>query len=277
MDGQLIDEAVDLVRSRWASTPLVGIILGTGLGGLVEDIEVEEIFEFDELPGFVPATALGHRGRLVCGRLDGKPLVALDGRLHHYEGHDAGQITLGVHLFDRLGAGGLIVSNASGGVNPELTAGDLLVMESHINLMFLQVGDPSSSNQERAGRMLADPYHPAWIETALGVALERGFRATAGTYVAMTGPNYETRAEYQMVRRIGGDVVGMSTVPEVIVASRLGMKVLGLSAVTNVADPEATDGTTAGEVIEVARSLQPAMRAIVAAIVTGEAQADSSQ
>jgi purine-nucleoside phosphorylase len=277
MDGQLIDEAVELVRSRWASTPLVGIILGTGLGGLVEDIEVEEIFEFDELPGFVPATALGHRGRLVCGRLDGKPLVALDGRLHHYEGHDAGQITLGVHLFDRLGAGGLIVSNASGGVNPELTAGDLLVMESHINLMFLQVEDPSSSHQERAGRMLADPYHPAWIETALGVALERGFRATAGTYVAMTGPNYETRAEYQMVRRIGGDVVGMSTVPEVIVASRLGMKVLGLSAVTNVADPEAMDGTTAGEVIEVARSLQPAMRAIVAAIVTGEAQADSSQ
>ena len=172
MDGQLIDEAVDLVRSRWDSMPLVGIILGTGLGGLVEDIEVEEIFEFDELPGFVPATALGHRGRLVCGRLDGKPLVVLDGRLHHYEGHDAGQITLGVHLFHRLGAGGLIVSNASGGVNPELTAGDLLVMESHINLMFLQVEDPSSSHQDRAGRMLADPYHPAWIETALGVALE---------------------------------------------------------------------------------------------------------
>ncbi|MFP6650439.1 MAG: purine-nucleoside phosphorylase, partial [Pirellulaceae bacterium] len=242
MDGQLLDEAIDLVRSRWTAIPQVGIILGTGLGELVEDLQVEEIFEFDELPGFVPATALGHRGRLVCGRLNGIPLVVLDGRLHHYEGHDAEQITLGVHLFDQLGAGGLIVSNASGGVNPELAAGDLLVMESHINLMFLQVEDPSSSHLERAGRILVDPYHRPWIEMALGVAFEKGFRATAGTYVAMTGPNYETRAEHRMVRLIGGDVVGMSTVPEVIVASRLGMKVLGLSAVTNVADPEATDG-----------------------------------
>jgi len=283
VDGELIDEAVDVVRSRWTATPLVGIILGTGLGELVENIQVEETFEFSDLPGFLPTTALGHRGRLVCGRLDGLPVVALDGRLHHYEGHDAGQITVGVRLFHGLGARGLIVSNASGGVNPELVAGDLLVMDSHINLMFLQVDDPPCNDADqvelpdRAGRMsAAGPYHLPWIDAALGVASEKGFRAMAGTYVAMTGPNYETRAEYRMVRSIGGDVVGMSTVPEVTVASRLGMKVLGLSAVTNVADPATTGGTSAGEVIEVARSVQPAMRAIVAAIVAGESQPDSS-
>jgi purine-nucleoside phosphorylase len=283
VDGQLIDEAVDLVRSRWTASPRVGIILGTGLGELVEEIDIEEVLEFSDLPGFTSTTALGHRGRLVCGRLDGQPVVVLDGRLHRYEGHDARQITRPVHLFHRLGAGGLIVSNASGGVNPQLLPGDLLVMDSHVNLMFMRiehagVGDGSEwVSPIRQGRLGASPYHQPWVDAAMEVAAAGGFRAMAGTYVAMTGPNYETRAEYRMVRCIGGDVVGMSTVPEVIVASRLGMKVLGLSAVTNVSDPDHLQEASAEKVVEVARSVQPAMRAIVAAIVAGESQLDSSQ
>jgi len=283
VDGQLIDDAVALVRCRWSVSPQMGIILGTGLGELVEDIQVEETFDFGEIPGFTPATATGHRGRLVCGRLGDRPVVALDGRLHRYEGHDASQITRGVRLLRQLGAGGLIVSNASGGVNPELLPGDLLVMESHINLMFLQARCPGQgvasdmAGTDRPGRWRTSPYHRPWIETAMATAAAGGFRATTGTYVAMTGPNYETRAEYRMVRCIGGDVVGMSTVPEVTVASQLGMKVLGLSAVTNVSDPEQQEGASAEAVVEMARSVQPAMRAIVTAIVAGESHSDSSQ
>ena len=282
-DGQWIDEAVVLVRRRWTPSPRVGIILGTGLGELVEELDIEAVFEFCDLPGFTSTTALGHRGRLVCGRLDGQPVAVLDGRLHRYEGHDAGQITRPVHLFHRLGAGGLIVSNASGGVNPQLLPGDLLVMDSHINLMFMRIEHPGQGAggelalPGREGRGQASPYHQPWIDTAMAVAAAGKFRAMTGTYVAMTGPNYETRAEYRMVRRIGGDVVGMSTVPEVTVASHLGMKVLGLSAVTNVADPDHLQGASADKVVEVARSVQPAMRAIVAAIVAGEGQLDSSQ
>jgi len=282
-DGQWIDEAVALVRRRWTPSPRVGIILGTGLGELVEELDIEAVFEFCDLPGFTSTTALGHRGRLVCGRLDGQPVVVLDGRLHRYEGHDAGQITRPVHLFHRLGAGGLIVSNASGGVNPQLLPGDLLVMDSHINLMFMRIEHPGQGAggelalPGRQGRWRASPYHQPWIDTAMAVAAAGKFRAMTGTYVAMTGPNYETRAEYRMVRRIGGDVVGMSTVPEVTVASYLGMKVLGLSAVTNVSDPDHLQEASADKVVEVARSVQPAMRAIVAAIVAGEGQLDSSQ
>ena len=283
VDGKLIDDAVSLVRRRWTVSPQVGVILGTGLGGLVEDIEVEEDFDFGEIPGFAPATATGHRGRLVCGRLGDSPVVALDGRLHRYEGHDASQITRGVRLLHQLGAGGLIVSNASGGVNPELLPGDLLVMESHINLMFLQAGPRGQGVADdmewadRPGRWRTSPYYRPWIERAMATASAGGFRATTGTYVAMTGPNYETRAEYRMVRCIGGDVVGMSTVPEVTVASQLGMKVLGLSAVTNVSGPEHQEGASAEAVVEMARSVQPAMRAIVTAIMAGENYPDSSQ
>ena len=272
IDGQLIDEAVSLVRSRWEPSPVLGIILGTGLGELVEDIDIEQVFDFDEIPGLSPTTALGHRGRLVCGRLGSLPVVALEGRLHRYEGHDAGQVTCGVRLFHGLGATGLIVSNASGGVNPELAPGDLLVIQDHINLMFMRIEDPGGGNwdgaelSDRAGRRALSPYHQPWIDEALRVAEQGGFRSMAGTYVAMTGPNYETRAEYHMIRCIGGDVVGMSTVPEVTVAARLGMKVLGLSAVTNVFDPAAGEGANAEKVVQVARTTQPAMRAIVASI-----------
>ena len=176
VDGQLIDDAVALVRRRWTVSPQLGIILGTGLGELVEDIQVEETFTFGEIPGFTPATATGHRGRLVCGRLGDRPVVALDGRLHRYEGHDASQITRGVRLLHQLGAGGLIVSNASGGVNPELLPGDLLVMESHINLMFLQAGTRGQGAADdmewadRPGRWRTSPYHRPWIETAMATA-----------------------------------------------------------------------------------------------------------
>jgi purine-nucleoside phosphorylase len=225
-----IEEAVAAIKAKWSDTPKVGIILGTGLGGLVEEIEEEASLEYGEIPNFPTSTAISHRGRLVCGKLCGLPVMAMEGRFHMYEGYSLKQITLPVRVMKAMGAELLICSNAAGGMNPFYRCGDIVMIDDHINLM----GDNPlvGKNDERLGIRFPDmsrPYDAELIKLAQRIALEEKIVCHKGVFVAVTGPNLETRAEYRFLRAIGADVVGMSTVPEVFVAVHGKMKSLGFS------------------------------------------------
>ncbi len=263
-----IDEAVSFVRRRWSHTPKVGIILGTGLGGLADDIQNATAIDYATIPHFSTSTAIGHQGRLVCGVLDGVPVIAMQGRFHAYEGYSAAQITLPVRVMRALGIELLIVSNASGGLNPNFRSGDVMLIEDHINLMA--VNPLIGVNDERLGPRFPDmsqPYDRALIDRAMEVARREGFAAHVGVYAALRGPNYETRAEYRLLRRIGADAVGMSTVPEVIVAAHAGLPVLGLSTITNICLPDALGETKGEDVVEMAAAAEQKLRALVLGIV----------
>jgi purine-nucleoside phosphorylase len=268
-----IDEAVAAVRRRWTGNARVGIILGTGLGGLAEQIEVEAVFEHADLPHFPRATSLSHAGRLVCGRLAGIEVVAMEGRLHAYEGYTQQQVTFPVRVVRGLGADLLVVSNACGGMNPHYARGDIVVIEDHINLMG---GNPLIGvNDDRLGPRFPDmcrPYDPELIELALAIARREDFQAHRGVYVAVMGPNLETRAEYRFLRLIGADVVGMSTVPEVIAAVHAGMRVLGLSIVTDICLPDALAPVDIAEILATAAAAEPRLRTIVLGVLAHEAQ-----
>jgi len=266
-----IEEAAAAVRKRWPTQAHAGIILGTGLGSLASQIEEEAAFEYEELPHFPRATAVSHAGRLVCGRLRGLPVVAMEGRFHAYEGYTHKQITLPVRLMRALGAGLLIVSNACGGMNPQHRRGDIVVIEDHINLM----GDNPliGPNDDALGPRFPDmcrPYDAELIERALAVARRADVAAHRGVYVAVTGPNLETRAEYRFLRAIGADVVGMSTVPEVIVAVHAGMRVLGLSIVTDLCLPDALQPVHIEDILATAAEAEPKLRAIVLGVLSQE-------
>jgi len=260
-----IDEATKYVRQHIANEPRVAIILGTGLGRLATHIKPEATLPYHEIPHFPQSTALSHQGQLVLGTLENVPVVAMQGRFHLYEGYPVTDAVLPVYVMQRLGAEILVVSNASGGVNPKFTGGDIMVMNSHINLMFrknseLYNNSLMSMSSEQTGTLV---YDRELIDQALQTGREQDFYIHEGCYVGLTGPNYETRSEYRMVRKIGGDVVGMSTIPEVLTAHSLQMKVLALSAVTNVAKPDALSETTAEEVVDIARLAEPKLTAIV--------------
>lgn len=263
-----IDAAAATIRARWRRTPRVGIILGTGLAGFAGEVEPEAVLDYDDIPHFPRATALGHNGRLVCGHVAGTPIVTMEGRFHLYEGYDLAQVTLPVRVMNELGIEVLIVSNASGGLNPQLAQGDILVLEDHINLMGANplVG----INDDRLGVRFPDmsgPYDRSLIDRALEIARRENFVAAPGVYVALCGPNYETRAEYRFLRLIGGDVVGMSTVPEVIVAAHAGLRVLGLSVITNVCNPDALEPADGHRVAAVARAAESKVRKIVVQVL----------
>jgi purine-nucleoside phosphorylase len=263
-----VEMARTLIVRQWPLQPRAAIILGTGLGRLAEQVQHDVTVPFEALPGFPHATALGHRGRVVCGRLNGIPLILLDGRCHLYEGYSLEQITLPVRVAHACGAPLLIASNASGGLNPEFSSGDLMVIDDHIDLMTGAMRPtPDGATLERAVRTGPSPYDKQLLEQVLRIARRHNFVAHRGVYVAMTGPNYETRAEYRVLRRIGGDVVGMSTVPEVVVAHALGMRILGLSVVTNVASPDAPQVVDATDVVDAAARAEPHVRQIVAEII----------
>ena len=267
-----IEEAAAAVRKRWGEAPRAGIILGTGLGGVAEEIEAPVAIEYDQIPHFPRSTAVGHRGRLVCGRLQGVPVVAMEGRFHQYEGYPLKQITLPVRVMKALGAETLIVSQAVGGMNPYYRAGDVMIIDDHINLM----GDNPlvGVNDERLGERFPDmsaPYTPELIEVALETARRENFVAHRGVTVAVTGPNLETRAEYRFLRQIGADVVGMSTVPEVIVAVHAQMRVFGLSVITDMCLPDTLKPADINEIIAYANSAQPKLRALVLAVLQHEA------
>ena len=263
-----ISSAAEYVRSRWDHRPRVGVILGSGLGNYATQVQTQAEIEYADIPHFPRSTALGHQGQLVCGTVHDVPMVVMAGRFHRYEGYSYQQLTLPVRVMKQLGIDTLIVSNASGGVNPQYRAGDIMLLDDHINLMF---GSPLIGiNHDQLGPRFPDmcaPYDPELIERALQIARQLNFVAHRGVYCALTGPTYETRAEYRMLRKIGADVVGMSTVPEVLVAVHAGLRVLALSVVTNVCKPDTLTTTSGQEVVDVAQTAEPKMTAIVSGIM----------
>jgi purine-nucleoside phosphorylase len=263
-----IQEACAVIAARWPHAPAAGIILGSGLGGATAAITDAVTIPYEEIPHFAKSTAHGHTGQLVCGMLEGVPVVVLEGRMHAYEGYPLAQITFPVRVIRQLGAKLLIVTNACGGMNPQYRTGDLMVIDDHINL--LNDNPLIGINDERLGPRFPDmsaPYTAALIDMALEVARRENFPAHRGVYVAVTGPNLETRAEYRFLRGIGADVVGMSTVPEVIVAVHAGLEVLGISVITDMCLPDALEVATVENILAVARSAEPKLRAIIAAAV----------
>ncbi|MCE9557169.1 MAG: purine-nucleoside phosphorylase [Planctomycetes bacterium] len=263
-----IDDAIKAVRQKWAGQPKVGLILGTGLGAVAREIQAEASLDYASLPHFPHSTSISHAGQLVCGQLTGVPVVAMEGRFHAYEGYSQQQITFPVRVMRALGAEMLIVSNACGGMNPNYTSGDIVVIDDHINLLN---GNPLIGvNDDTLGPRFPDmsaPYDRQLIERALEIARRENFAAHRGVYVAVTGPNLETRAEYRFLRTIGADVVGMSTVPEVIVAVHAGMRVLGLSVVTDLCLPDALKPAQIEEILAVAATAEPKLRKLVLGIL----------
>jgi purine-nucleoside phosphorylase len=267
-----IDEAKEVILRQWNLPARAGIILGTGLGSLAGQIEREATFDYASIPHFPRSTAISHAGQLVCGKLRGIPVVAMEGRFHAYEGYSHRQIAFPVRVLKALGAELLIVSNASGGLNPQYACGDLVVIEDHINLMG---GNPLVGiNDDCLGPRFPDmsrPYDVGLIARALEIARRANFAAHRGVYVAVTGPNLETRAEYRFLRLIGADIVGMSTIPEVLAAVHAGMRVLGLSIVTDMCLPDALEPADIGRILGHAAAAEPKLREIVLTILEQEA------
>ncbi len=260
--------AADAVRARFAMAPEVAIVLGTGLGGLAREIEVAAAIDYADIPGFPRSTVESHPGRLLCGRLGGKTVVAMQGRFHRYEGYTLRQVTFPVRVLRALGAETLVVSNACGGMHPLWQAGDLMLIADHINLL----GDNPliGHNDDRLGARFPDmsaPYAEALRELARAVAAEQQIVLREGVYVAVQGPNLETRAEYRMLRALGADVVGMSTVPEVIVAVQGGMRVLGLSIITDQCLPDALEPAELATILATAGRAEPRLTALVRAVL----------
>ncbi len=263
-----VQQASASVRARWSGTPRVGLILGTGLGALAREIVAEATIPYPEIPFFPRSTVLGHAGQLVCGKLSGQTVMAMEGRFHLYEGYTPAQVTFPIRVMKELGCKILIVSNAAGGLNPMHRKGDLVVIEDHINLTGLNplIGP----NDDRLGTRFPDliePYDKTLQDQALRAALEANIVAHRGVYVAVTGPNLETRAEYRYLRGIGADVVGMSTVPEVLVAVHAGLKVLGFSIVTDICLADALVPVSHEEIVAVAEQAEAKLRTIVSRVL----------
>jgi purine-nucleoside phosphorylase len=261
-------ETADAIRKKVKVQPDVAIILGTGLGELARHVESPTIVPYKALRHMPEPTVASHHGRFLFGRLSGKDAVVMDGRFHRYEGYSLEQVALPVRVFKELGAEILIVSNAAGGMNPNYKQGDIVIIEDHINLM----GDNPlvGVKDERLGSRFPDmsnAYDRKLVALAQKVALKLQVRVQVGVYVAVTGPNLETRAEYRFLRAIGADMVGMSTVPEVIVAAQCGLRVLGLSIVTDMCLPDALKPATLDEIIAVASAAEPNLTKLVLRVV----------
>jgi purine-nucleoside phosphorylase len=263
-----IQEATKLLRSRWNGQPRVGIILGTGLGALAEEIQNAVRIPYDEIPYFLVSTVETHAGRLVCGALAGKSVMAMEGRFHFYEGYTLKQITFPVRVMRAMGCDILIVSNACGGMNPQWAKGDIMLIEDHINL--LSDNPLIGKNDDRLGVRFPDmcfPYDRGLIELAQKIALQEKIACHKGVFVAVAGPNLETRAEYRFLRGIGADVVGMSTVPEVIVGVHSSMRVLGLSVITDMCLPDALEPAYLPDIIATANAAEKNLRVLVRRVV----------
>jgi purine-nucleoside phosphorylase len=252
-----VEAAAAFIRQAWKGTPHAGIILGTGLGSLVKHIREEASLEYGDIPHLPRSTAVSHRGRLVCGQLAGLPVIAMEGRFHMYEGYPLDQITLPVRVMKALGAKLLVVSNACGGMNPYYRSGDIMLIDDHINLMGSNplVG----ANDERFGPRFPDMsevYSTRLRALAADVARAQGLALAHGIYAALHGPSYETPAEIRFLRTIGADAVGMSTAPEAIVARHMGVDVLGISCITNMAAGVLPQPLVHDEVMEVARRVR---------------------
>lgn len=265
---QKIQEASNLLKSKTSIQPEVGIILGTGLGALAKEIQTDSIVPYQEIPHFPLSTVESHAGRLIFGKLGPKPVMVMQGRFHYYEGYSMQQITFPVRVMKALGCHTLFVSNACGGLNPLFTPGDLMIMTDHINLL----GDNPliGRNDEELGPRFPDmsePYTKSLISLAERIAIEEKIRVQRGVFVAMTGPNLETRAEYRFLRTIGADVVGMSTVPEVIVAVHSGMKALGISVVTDSCLPDALEPVDIAKILGIAAEAEPKLTVLMKKVI----------
>ena len=269
-------EACSVIQKKWGQKPHAGIILGTGLGSLVKKIDVQAEFEYSEIPHFLKSTATSHRGRLLCGELSGVPVVAMEGRFHMYEGYPLDRITLPVRVMKFLGAQLLMVSNACGGMNPNFQAGDIMLIEDHINLMG---GNPLIGiNDDRLGPRFPDmsqPYDHRLIREALRIARKSDIIAHQGVFVAVAGPNLETRAEYRFLRQIGADVVGMSTVPEVIVAVHSSMRTVGFSVITDMCLPDALEAADVSKIIAIANEAEPRLTTLLTGVLEYDASSHS--
>jgi purine-nucleoside phosphorylase len=263
-----IQEAAAAIRAKWSHAPAAGIILGTGLGKLTEDIQTDVAIPYGEIPHFPTSTAPTHKGQLVCGTLGGKKVVVMEGRFHFYEGWSLRQVTFPVRVMKALGAGALLVSNACGGMNPQWNKGDLMLIEDHINLL----GDNPliGPNDDRLGDRFPDMcncYDRELLKLGRRIALEEQIVCHQGVFVAVAGPNLETRAEYRFLRLIGADVVGMSTVPEVIVGVHSKMRVLGISVITDQCLPDALEPVSIPEIIATANEAEKKLRVLVRRVV----------
>lgn len=266
-----VTEAARYIQAQTALRPRIGIILGTGLGALATDIEVEAALSYDDIPHFPVSTVESHHGRLLVGRLDGVPVMAMQGRFHLYEGYSAKDVTFPVRVMGTCGVDTLLISNAAGGMNPLFRRGDLMLTVDHINL---QGDNPLvGANEDDWGPRFPDmsePYDPDLRRLAEEAALRLGIRLQQGVYVAVQGPNLETRAEYRFLRAIGADVVGMSTVPEVIAARHMDLRVMALSVITDECFPDALEPVSLDDVLAAAAEAEPKlatlMKAVVAAI-----------
>ncbi|MBN1395399.1 MAG: purine-nucleoside phosphorylase [Pirellulales bacterium] len=267
-----MEQAAETIRSRWSARPRVGVVLGTGLGTLAGEIETHAALDYASIPHFPRSTVATHTGQLVCGTLCGLPVVAMEGRFHAYEGYSHRQITFPIRVMRALGAETLIVSNAAGGLNPRYSLGDIVAIDDHINLMG---GNPLVGvNDDRLGPRFPDmsrPYDPELNDRALEAARRENIVAHRGVYAAVAGPNLETRAEYRCLRALGADLVGMSTVPEVIVAVHGGMRVLGLSIVTDLCFPDDLEPADIERIIATAAAAEPKLRRIVLGVLEREA------
>jgi purine-nucleoside phosphorylase len=267
---QDIQETVQYIKQRTTNfEPEIGIVLGTGLGGLVTDIEVEFSLMYSNIPNFPISTLEFHSGKLIFGTLNGKKVMAMQGRLHYYEGYSMQQITFPIRVMKALGIQWLFVSNAAGSLNPAFKKGDLMVINDHINL---QPESPlRGRNDADMGPRFPDmsaPYNKRLIEKALEIARKNEITCHQGVYVSVTGPNLETKAEYKYLRIIGGDAVGMSTVPEVIVANHMSIPVFAISVLTDEGFPEDLQPTSLEEIIETAKNAEPKMTHILSQLIS---------
>jgi len=263
-----VKKAVEFSKERIEVSPTIGIVLGSGLGRIAEVIESPKTIRYSEIPGFPVATAPGHKGELIFGKLSGKDVVLMNGRFHYYEGHSMQDVTFPVRVMQLLGVKYLFLTNAAGGLNPLFEVGRPMIITDHINFM----GDNPlrGKNVDEWGPRFPDmsePYDRKLISLAKEVAQEEKIEVYEGVYVAVAGPNFETAAELRMFRRLGADAVGMSTVPEVIVAKHAGMKVLGISAITDRAVPEDLKPLTAEEVLRIAEETGKKIARIILGVV----------
>ncbi|MEY3051488.1 MAG: hypothetical protein RLY31_1273 [Bacteroidota bacterium] len=278
MSYEQIAEAAAFIREQTGFLAETGVILGTGLGSLAQEIETEAEIEYGIIPHFPTSTVESHAGRLLFGRLSGRPVIAMDGRLHYYEGYSMQQVTFPVRVLWALGVRTLLLSNAAGSTNPEIEAGDLVFIRDHINL---HPAHPlRGPNDERLGIRFPDmleTYDRELLDAAAGIARAAGIRAHTGVYVGLQGPNLETPAEYEFLHRIGGDVVGMSTIPEVIVARHAGMRVFVVSVVSNKSYPVGQIvRTTLADVLAVVRTAEPRLAQVVRSLLVHPSMPDSS-
>ncbi|MEI6682705.1 MAG: purine-nucleoside phosphorylase [Bacteroidota bacterium] len=265
-----IKETIEYLTGRIPFKPEIGIILGTGLGGLVNEIDILHTIPYEFIPNFPVSTVQGHHGQLIFGTMGGKSIVAMQGRFHYYEGYTMQEITFPVRVMKFLGIDLLILSNASGGVNPDYEVGDIMVIEDHINLM--KDNPLIGKNEDEIGTRFPDmghAYDPALVEQAFKIAASQGVKLRKGVYAAVSGPTYETPAEYRYIRTIGADAVGMSTVPEVISARHMGLRCFAVSIISDLGVPGKIVEISHKHVIDAASAVEPVMTGIIREMISG--------